>query len=58
MTDEFISIAGPCLLVVLSPSSVKMKAWFRILTIASILLKLVGVLMWLVQAGYSATQGE
>ena len=39
-------------------SSVEMKWWYRILTVISVLLKLLGLLLWVVQAGYSATQGK
>ena len=36
----------------------EMRWWYRMLAVFGIALKVVGVLLWLVQAGYSATQGE
>ena len=39
-------------------SSVQMKWWYRILNVVAILLKILGMALWIVQAGYSATQGQ
>lgn len=35
-----------------------MKWWYRILNVVAILLKILSAALWIVQAGYSATQGE
>ena len=46
-----------CVRMLCASVAVEIKWWYRILMVFGICLKVIGILLWLVQAGYSATQG-
>jgi hypothetical protein len=59
-----LPVAGPVALITYivlkklghDSKKVEIKWWYRILMVFGICLKVIGILLWLVQAGYSATQ--
>ena len=39
-------------------TAVKMKVWYRMLSVIAVVMKMAALLIWLVQAGYTAENGE